>query len=277
MSLTLYFLGVAVLLGTSFFYLFGYRSWRRRRVIAKPFPRDWQAILDRDVWIYRHLPAALQAKLRPLIQIFLDEKRFYGCAGLTMTDTMRVTIAAEACLLILNLPLSFYDGLRAILVYPGAYRVPDRRRDGEVLSESSGIHLGDSWQRGKVILSWDDVAAGAGHHQHGHNVAIHEFTHQLDQADGSADGAPMLRSSNALHVWSQVFSQAFSDLRHSIAQGHSSLIDAYGATDPAEFFAVVTETFFERPHALHREHPELYRQLQRFFDLDPVAWLGYGE
>ncbi|WP_097459579.1 M90 family metallopeptidase [Mangrovitalea sediminis] len=277
MSLTLYALGVAVLLSASFFYLFGYRSWRRRRVMAKPFPADWQTILDRDVWVYRHLPEPLQARLRPLIQVFLDEKRFYGCAGLTVTDTMRVTIAAEACLLILNLPLSFYDDLRAILVYPSAYRVPDIHREGEVLSESSGVHLGDSWQRGKVILSWEDVVAGAGHHQHGHNVAIHEFTHQLDQADGSADGAPMLRSSNALRTWSQVFSKAFDNLQKTLEQGHSELIDPYGATNPAEFFAVVTETFFERPRALHREHPALYRQLQQFFDLDPLSWTRAGD
>ncbi len=270
--LALYLLAVGLILATTVFLLFFYRNWRRERIVRRPFPDAWRAILVRHVRVYRHLPPALRDRLEQLIQIFLDEKHFYGCAGLTIDDRIRVTIAAEACLLILNLPLDYYAGLQSILVYPGAFRVRSQTMDAGIWSEQDNIHLGEAWSQGKIILSWEDAASGAQSGAGGHNVVIHEFTHQLDQADGSADGAPPLGARGDLRAWSQAFSSAFDELRHQLIHDRHPVIDAYGATNPAEFFAVTTELFFERPHELQSHYPALYRQLEAFFRLDPATW-----
>lgn len=251
-----------------------YVAWRRRRVASRPFPSRWRAILQRRVPYLRRLPVDLQLQLKRHIQVFLDEKAFIGCAGQPITDEVRVTIAAQACLLLLNRPAHYFPGLRQILVYPGAF-VVDRVHagGGGVLQEQRKVLSGESWQQGQVILSWQDTLEGAGEPSNGHNVVLHEFAHQLDQETGAANGAPRLWGGAARYArWSSVLSSEFARLRSMASQGLPTLLNPYGASDPAEFFAVATEVFFEQPRELAADAPALYQELSGFYRVDPLSW-----
>lgn len=250
---------------------------RQRRLTAAinntAFPAPWRKILKRQLPLYRSLPADLQLKLKKLIQLFIAEKQFIGCEGLEITDEIRLNIAAQACLLMLNRPTALYPNLRSILVYPAAYLVPVSNTDAAgVVSHDNQLRLGESWQQGKVVLSWPDSQQGAADPFDGHNVVLHEFAHQLDQENGSANGAPFLASTEAYRVWSQVLSDEFATLQQRLRQGIPSLFNAYAATNPAEFFAVITEVFFEQPQEFSAQHPALYRQLAQYYRLDPLLW-----
>lgn len=251
-----------------------YRQRRRQRLIAQTaFPADWRKILRQQLPLYRTLPADLQLRLKKLIQLFLAEKQFVGCEGLVISDEIRINIAAQACLLLLNRPGPLFPALRTILVYPAAYLVPQVQADqAGVVSNQLQLRLGESWQQGKVILSWPDSQHGAALPHDGHNVVLHEFAHQLDQENGGANGAPWLPSAQAYHDWSQVLSREFSLLQQQLAQGQQSLFDPYAATNPAEFFAVITEVFFEQPLLFLQQHPALYQQLRNYYRLDPGLW-----
>lgn len=252
----------------------GWREHRRRRRIgARPFPHAWRAILRRRVPIYRRLPADLQRQLREKLQVFLADKAFIGCQGQAITDEVRVTIAGHAALLQLNRDEPLYPDLRQVLVYPGAF-VVDRLAPGAggVLRDERRVLLGESWSQGQVILSWPDSLEGAAVPDDGHNVVIHEFAHQLDQASGSANGAPALPSRARYARWSAVLAQAYAELQAQVAAGQPTLLNAYGATDPAEFFAVATEAFFEQSQALWQAHPALYRELAGYYRVDPAQW-----
>ena len=256
-------------------WLLGQPWWvarRRRRVRAEPFPAAWRRILQRQVPLYRRLPADLRLRLKQAVAVFVAEKQFIGCGGLAVTDAMRVTIAAHACLLWLARRSEGYPELRQILVYPGPFFV-ERLTPGAggVQQEQRQLLAGESWDRGQVILSWDDVVAGAAVADDGRNVALHEFAHQLDQETGFANGAPRLPSRERYHRWSQVLGAEFDALRQRTGD-EAPLISAYGAMSPAEFFAVVTEVFFEQPLRLAAEHPALYAELARFYRLDPRLW-----
>jgi len=237
------------------------------------FPAHWRKILKRQLPLYRSLPADLQLKLKKLIQLFIAEKQFIGCEGLDITDEIRLNIAAQACLLMLNRPTALYPNLRSILVYPAAYLVPVTNTDAAgVVSSDNQLRLGESWQQGKVVLSWPDSQHGAADPYDGHNVVLHEFAHQLDQENGSANGSPFLASNDAYRVWSQVLSAEFDRLQQQLARGIPTLFNAYAATNPAEFFAVITEVFFEQPQAFKQQHPALYQQLAQYYRLDPTLW-----
>ncbi len=204
--------------------------------------------------------------------MLLDEKRFEGCAGLEITDEIRVTIAAQAAVLLLHRRTDFYPTLTSILVYPHAYIARSKRvQPGGVIEEGPQARLGESWQRGALVLSWSDVLSGAVDPADGHNVVFHEFAHQIDSESGAMEGAPALGPPARYREWARVLSGEYEGLIAELHQGHQSVIDAYGATNPAEFFAVVTEAFFERPVAMRREHPELYAELTRFYEQDPAA------
>ena len=253
-----------------------YVSWRRERIRRQPFPAAWRRILQRRVPLVRQLPVDLQLQLKKQMQVFIAEKAFIGCAGLRITDEMRVVIAAQACLLILNRGTSYYNNLRQILVYPGAFAVDRVHADGTgVLQEERQALSGESWSQGQVILSWQDSLHGAAIPDDGHNVVIHEFAHQLDQENGVANGAPPRTRSEIADDparWSKVFQAAYDRLRfeaHSQSQG---LLNHYGAKDPAEFFAVVSEVFFEQPAALALDYPALYGELRGYYRLDPLGW-----
>jgi Mlc titration factor MtfA (ptsG expression regulator) len=246
---------------------------RRERLARRPFPAEWRAILRARVPLARRLPADLQRQLKERIQVFVHENSFVGCDGLAVTDEMRVTVAAHACLLLLNRPGRHFSRLTQILVYPGPFVVTRERRDPlGLVREESRVHLGESSTQGQVVLSWPDVLAGAADPDDGHNVALHEFAHQLDQEKGFANGAPDLVDARRYGPWSRVLGREFALLREALARGEAPLIPPYAATDPAEFFAVCTETFFERPVELAATHPELYGELSRYFRVDPRSW-----
>jgi MtfA peptidase len=246
---------------------------RRERLRARPFPSAWRRILARRVPYFRTLPADLQLQLKKHIQVFLAEKAFIGCRGLVITDEMRVTIAAQACLLVLNRRTGYFPKLRQILVYPGAFVVDRLQPDGAgVMQERRHALSGESWSQGQVILSWEDTLQGAAVIDDGRNVVIHEFAHQLDQEAGRANGAPLLGRRERYVRWSSVLGAEFDALAQRVLAQQESLISDYGATDPAEFFAVVSEVFFEQPQRLAAEHPALYRELAVFYQVHPAGW-----
>ena len=251
--------------------MFDFLKRRRRDALrAEPFPAAWREILDRDVAYVAKLGEAERAELEGLVQIFLAEKNIEGCGGLALTDEIRVTIAAQACLLLLHRETDLYPDLETVLVYPHAYRAKSTKRDGRVVIESEDARLGESWTRGVVVLAWDHVSASAGH-VGGDNVVLHEFAHQLDAEDGSMDGAPDLGSRARFVSWARVLGEEFAELSTRLHAGRASDIDAYGATSPPEFFAVVTEMFFEKPQQLRKRHPELYAELAAFYRQDPAG------
>ncbi|MGZ5071521.1 MAG: M90 family metallopeptidase [Usitatibacter sp.] len=246
---------------------------KRRWLRGQPFPVAWREILDRRVPYVRLLPSELRVQLEKHIQVFVAEKEFAGCGGLAITDEVRVTIAAQACLLILNRRTDYFPNLRQILVYPGAFIVERLRPEPSgILQEQHQVLSGESWSHGQVVLSWEDALEGAAVVDDGRNVVIHEFAHQLDQQKGYANGAPALMRRQRLQRWSQVLGEEFARLREQAGSGQAPLLSHYGATDPAEFFAVISEVFFEQPQRMASEHPELYRELRDLYRVDPLSW-----
>ncbi len=246
---------------------------RRKSLRARPFPSAWRAILDRRVPYYRLLPPDLQRQLQGHIQVFIAEKSFVGCDGVEISDEVRVTIAAQACLLILNRASGYYPHLSQILVYPGAFIIERLRAEPSgILQEQRQVLSGESWTHGQVVLSWDDTVEGAAIVDDGRNVVIHEFAHQLDQEKGYANGAPWLGRRDRYPRWSQVLGEEFARLQHNAATQQPSLISYYGATSPAEFFAVVSEVFFEQPREMAAMHPALYEELRGLYRIDPSSF-----
>ena len=243
---------------------------RHARLRAQPFPVAWRRILRRRVPAVARLPADLQQRLKQHIQVFLAEKPFIGCGGQAISDELRVTVAAQACLLLLGHARSaVYPRLREILVYPSAFLIDElQAQPGGVVHEQRQVLAGQSWSQGRVILAWDEVRAGADDPADGHNVVIHEFAHQVDQDSGHADGRPWRPGRAQRRRWAAVMDAAYAQLHHQ----PSALISAYGATDPAEFFAVVSELFFEQPQALAAEAPAVYRELVLLYGVDPAGW-----
>lgn len=249
------------------------KTRRRKQVAAKPFPKAWRSILRKRLPFFSALPTDLQLQLKRHIAVFIDEKTFIGCNGMVINDEIKVIISAQACLLLLNRKTDFYPKLKEILVYPDAFFVNNQHTDASgIVWQHRNLLAGESWELGKVVLSWKNTLAGAAIPNDGNNVVIHEFAHQLDQEDGHANGAPILQHSQDYITWSAVLSQAFTALQQAANTGAPSLFNYYGATNPAEFFAVATETFFERPDDLFQQHPQLYQELSRFYQLNPIHW-----
>ena len=245
---------------------------RRDKIKSQPFPKEWRQILKRNVPFFYSMPTDLQLQLKQHVLVFLAEKDFQGFEGVEITDEIRVTIAAQACLLLLNRKTNYYRKLKSIYVYPAAFVAHHETKDSAgVLQNKPRVLSGESWELGKVILSWKDSKHGAQVFNDGHNVVIHEFAHQLDQETGAANGAPFLRHRNR-ECWSHVLAKEFEKLQRKAHRGEDTLLDHYGATNPAEFFAVASEVFFERPVALKRQHSALYSQLMGFYHINPVIW-----
>lgn len=272
----LLFCGLALLLAVGLIGQPYWQTYRRNRVRETAFPAVWRKILRERVPLVRKLPQHLQMQLKKHMQVFIAEKSFLGCAGLQITEEMRVVIAAQACLLILNRSTDYFANVRQILVYPGAFLVQRTSVDSAgVQREQHQALSGESWSQGQVILSWQDALEGAATAEDGRNVVIHEFAHQLDQENGAAIGAPPPMLGDVGHDpqrWSRVFHEAYAQLRAEAHQGVEGLLDHYGAQDPAEFFAVVSEVFFERPQALAADYPDLYQELRGYYKLDPASW-----
>jgi Mlc titration factor MtfA (ptsG expression regulator) len=251
-------------------------SWlkrrRRRRLLDQPFPEEWLEILSRNVLSYARLTQSEQAKLRDDLRILVAEKHWEGCGGLTMTDEIKVTISAQASLLLLGFQDEYFDMSPTVLVYPDAYVAPGRTiTKGGVVLEGEAHREGEAWYRGPIILSWADALAGGRCQSGGDNLVLHEFAHQLDMQNGRiVDGTPPLATREQYRRWQEVMSAEFDRLDRDCRHGRPTLLDCYGATDPGEFFAVASECFFERPREMSRRHPSLYEILRDFYHQDPA-------
>jgi MtfA peptidase len=255
--------------------VFGFlKERRRRRLRAQRVPPAWRAIVERNLPIFRRLPPADQAELLSHMQVFLSEKIFEGCGGLELTDEIRVTIAAQACLLLLHRETDYYPELITILVYPTGYTVDVEEQVARgIWEEGAEDRFGHTGRRlSALVLAWDEAKHGAADPADGENLVLHEFAHQLDFENQADDGTPALATRAEYLAWARVMSAEFEALRAAEEADVPTVLDTYGAENPSEFFAVATETFFERPRALQAMHPELYTELRRFFRQDPAAY-----
>lgn len=247
------------------------REWRQRRILRRhALPEEaWRAAVS-ALSLLRGLAQEDLSRLRELATLFLHEKQVIAASGHPLSEAMRLQIAAQACLPILNLGLDYYAGWVAVIVYPDEF-VPEY----EYVDEAGVVHLarepmiGEAWERGPVILSAADVARSG--ESDGVNVVIHEFAHKLDRLNGAMDGLPPLHQGMAVADWAKAFSEAFDDFSAKADSGAETAIDTYAAESPAEFFAVMSEAFFEIPHVLQREYPGVYRQLSAFYRQEPAA------
>lgn len=251
--------------------LFQTKRRRREALMAEPFPEHWRGYLERHVALYPYLPKDDRERLERFVQIFLAEKNLEGCGGLRLTDEIRLAVAGHACLLLLHLDHDFFPLLQSVLVYPETFLAPDEQEgpDGVVAADPDPRE-GESWDRGAVVLSWESVLAPP--EEWGpSNVILHEFAHQLDWETGEMDGVPFLPDADLHEEWSRVCRREFERLERAAEISADTLMDPYGATEPAEFFAVATETFFMAPAAFRDAYPALYQLLQRYYRQDPAA------
>ncbi len=249
----------------SLIWLFWYPVWKIKRILKQPFPDHWLSIMKKNNVIYDKLPVALQSRLRNLVQLFIHQVHFYGTEGIEMNDEIRVTIATEACILILGRTIDDYAKIKTIIVYPSAYFTQEEDE------HQNSVRLGESWHNGRVLLAWNDVLNNSQSIIAGHNVTLHEFAHQLDQEDGYSDGVPPLPS-GIVDTWVKAFAHRFNELTELAEKHHHSFLNPYGATNPAEFFAVTTEAFFTEPFAFEKHYPKLFELMQGFYRLDPRQW-----
>ncbi len=248
---------------------FGGVKRKRAKALAEAGPLNDldRSYLAEHFRLYEEIPTAVREKMEPIIQVLIAEKNFEACGDLDeVTREMEVVIMAQAALLLVGRNHKLYPKLQSILVYPNAFK--GGRKD----EDDDSVRLGESWESGSVILSWKSVEKGGENDEDGHNVVIHEFAHQLDQENRHADGLPQLESRSAIGNWAHAFSEAYEDFCKDLDAGRKTVMDSYGATNPAEFFAVATETFFEKAKQLQEDYPELYEQLKNYYGLDPVAW-----
>ncbi len=252
-----------------------FRFLRRKWLLYQSFPESWQRILDSRVSYYRQLPDGLKQALRNHIAIFMDEKLFEGCSGLEMTEEKKVIISAYACILLLGESAGYYPDLQTILVYPDDYVAPVREEsEGGIVSEGSQARKGESWDLGNIVLSWDDIQDNIGDQSSGENLIFHEFAHQLDDHYGLTAGIGEDGEIFRDDEWTRILADAFRTLERKSRRRSPCVLDPYGASHPAELFAVATEAFFLKPHKLYEEFPKLYDALKSFYNLDPSLFIG---
>ena len=237
-----------------------FQSWRRRRLLRRPFPPEWFGHLERSVPFFPELTSPSRERFLEWLKVFAWEKEFIGAGGFSVTDEVRVVVSATAVRLVLYLDLSYYDRLREVILYPDAFRIPDR----------TGVVLGEAKNWGSVILSWRSVLAGLKNPHDGHSTATHEFAHVLDREDGAFDGTPHLRRYSHYAAWASVMGEHFEKLREGRPL-ERQVLDDYGGINEAEFFAVATESFFEKPLQMKQHTPELYEALRAFYGWDPAS------
>ncbi|WP_146344595.1 M90 family metallopeptidase [Phaeobacter marinintestinus] len=254
---------------------FGFRNWSKRQVrkslLVTELSDRQRAIVAQQVPLTKKLPEKFRAKLEGKINVFLNQVEFIGCNGLEVNEEMQLSIAAQACLLIVNSD-TWYNRLTTILIYPGAFKSRQSEHNGYVITDREIVRTGESWSRGPVVLSWAHAKQGAIDESDGHNVVFHEFAHQIDDLSGRTNGIPILNKSQSFAEWGQVFVKAYESHVQNVHAGRKTVIDAYGAEGLEEFFAVAVEVFFERPVALKHNEPALYEQLGLLFQLEPSEW-----
>ncbi len=247
--------------------------WRRNRIRHRPFPVLWEETIQQNLPFYHSLSIEERDRLQGNIQVFLAEKQFIGCGGLIVTLDMKLVIAAVGCLLLFNRQNKYFSKLRSILLYPSAYMASASTWVSPyVIEETQVARAGESWATGQLVLSWAQIQQDMHRWKDGYNVILHEFAHQLDSEDDTVQGVPLLPRRAAYSAWAQVMTAEYNQLCQAVLQGQKTVIDSYGATNPAEFFAVATETFFEKPKSLYRKHPDLFNLLQSYYQLDPRQW-----
>jgi len=256
------------------------RRWKPRASTAPSVraPEQWRALLEARVPLVRRLTPGEWDRLFQLVQTFLHEKHFEGGGGLEVTDEMKIIVAAQACLLILHLDAGCYPGVRSIILYPSTFLRRSPPIDGRMYVGAIphpepllGEHVS-----GAVVLAWDSSLHGASDTGDGQNVVLHEFAHELDREDGYVDGTPLLEAPSSTRAWARVLQYRFDELRRSAEDGVPDVLNAYGATNRAEFFAVATETFFGNPQELRRRYPDLYSELKGFYRQDPAERVADG-
>lgn len=229
---------------------------RRRKLLRKPFPPDWESVADGNVWHWRRLSEEQRVRLRQGVRILVAEKNWEGCRGLEVSAEMMVTIAAQACLLLLGLEHDYFSRVPTILVYPSGFASPEPA-------------LGQTMYRGPVILAWDAVLEEGRDPSHGWNVVIHEFAHQLDALDGDINGIPELADEKR---WWTVVTAEMHRMRRALRKGRPTFLGDYAGTNEAELFAVASERFFTVPNDLQHHHPDLFAVLADYYALDPRQW-----
>lgn len=248
---------------------------RRRKLTRAPFPARSEEVLRQNVLYYGALDVPEKARLRSLIQVFAAEKNWEGAGGLEITDEIRLTIAAQACLLYLGLSHDYHRNVESIIVYPSTVLSPEPRPGFfETITEPEEGDVaidGEAFEGGPVIIIWDAALQGGRHPGSGSNVVFHEFAHKLDMLDGFSDGTPPLGSRKRYAEWGRTCSREFSRLKKEAGKGKNTFLDAYGTADEGEFFAVATEQFFDRPHSLRDRAPDLYEVLKGFYNQDPAG------
>ena len=251
--------------------IFGWwKRWRRNRILSEAWPEDWSLHLNRNIRLTWEMTPEEIKKLRDLVQIFIGEKYFEGCKGLKITDEIKVTIAGQACLMLLGVEDFCFDNVPSVLVYPSSFQ----RQMSDGLSDNvSRRHAGEAWQGGPIVLSWRDALQGGRNEDDARNVVIHEFAHALDGLDGEMGGNLMFDTPELTAEWQEVVEKEFAALKSAEAKGRRTLLNHYGATNHAEFFAVASETFFERPRRLADQYSELFRLLKSYYHLDPRKWV----
>jgi len=232
------------------------RDLRRKRLGKRPMPDAWAPIIEKRFPFLAHVAAEEADRFRLQLKIFAFDKAWVGAGGLTVTDEMKVVVSGQAARLTRNLDLALYDKLKTIILYPSHYKHPD----------SDAFVFGEAHHWGQVVLSWNAVLSGLANAGDGHDTALHEFAHVLDSADGAFDGTPELHERRDYQAWTRVFSQRYFALRE---RPNKNVLRPYGATNEAEFFAVATEAFFEKPVQLKQKAPDLYEELHRYYRVDP--------
>lgn len=251
-----------------------WRNRRRKKILAAPIPEHWKAILDQNVSQLSRLTASQRALLYQRVQIFVKEKYWEGCNGFQITEEVKLTIAGQACLLTLGFTSDCFDRLKTILVYPDTYVAKETLLNSiGVLTEGTSFRLGESWGQGPIILSWESIREGGEIPDDGRNVVVHEFAHYYDAVDQQFNGTPLLNSPAEYERWNQVMTAEYQALVSQLKHGQETFIDPYGATNPAEFFAVCSEHFFEQPREMQEYSEDLYETLKMFYQQDPGSGL----
>ena len=245
---------------------------RRTRLRRQPLPQAVEEILSQNVGLYSLLPDEQREQLHGHINVFLEEKRFLGLGGQEITSEVAITIAGIACMLLLNREPSYFPGFSSILVYPDTYEVDQVDYDGVVETRKRSRRAGESWHKGPVVLSWSSVLQGSVNAGDGYNVVLHEFAHKLDEENSGTNGQPILHAAGHYQEWAEVLSREYRSFADRVSRGKNKVMDEYGLTSPAEFFAVATESFFEKAKAMQRRLPDLYEQLKKFYAVDPASW-----
>ena len=245
---------------------------RRARLRGQPLAHGVEDILKWRVGIYSLLPDDLRRQLHGHINVFLDEKRFLGLSGQEITREVAVTIAGTACLLLLNRKATYFPGSSSILVYPTVYEADHVDSDGVVETHRRSKRAGESWHRGPIVLAWSSVEHGAANPGDGYNVVLHEFAHKLDEENGGTNGQPILHADGHYDEWADVLVREYEAFADRVARRRNRVLDEYGLTSPVEFFAVATESFFEKGWSMKRRLPDLYEQLRKFYAVDPASW-----